>query len=112
MLEVVEHEQQRAFSEVVEQLILRREAAVHGVDGELNRLGDRRREEVRLGDGGEGDEVNPMRIAIAAPSGGFEREPGLTRAARPDKGDQAAFGVIEQAVDLVELCRTADERRP
>jgi hypothetical protein len=39
MLEVVENEQCRALAEIVQQLVLRREAAVHGIDGELNRLG-------------------------------------------------------------------------
>src|SRR4029077_14198776 len=64
MLEVVEHEQRRALAEVVEQLVLRREAAVHGVDGELERLGEGRRKEVRRGDGGQRDKVDTVRIAV------------------------------------------------
>src|SRR5262249_22583637 len=40
MLEVVQHEQRRALTEVVQQLVPRREAAVRAIDGELDRLGD------------------------------------------------------------------------
>ena len=111
MLEVVEHEQRRALAEVVEQLLLRREAAVRAVDGELDRLGEGGREEVRRGDGGERDEVDAVRVAVDAASGGLEGEPGLARPARPDEREQAASGVLQQPVDRFELRRPADERR-
>ena len=64
VLEVVEHEQRRPLAEVVEQLLLRREAAVRAVDGELDRLGDGGREELRRGDGDERDEVHAVRVAV------------------------------------------------
>ena len=111
MLEVVEHEQRGALAEVVEQLVLRREAAVRAVDGELDRLGDGRREEVRRGDGGERDEVDAVWVAVDAASGGLQGEPGLAGPARADKREQAASRVIQQPVDRFELRRTADERR-
>ena len=111
MLEVVEHEQRRALAEVVEQLLLRREAAVRAVDGELDRLGDGRREEVRRGDGGERDEVDAVRVAVDAASGGLEREPRLAGPARADEREQAALRVLQQPVDRFELRRAADERR-
>src|SRR5437870_11655755 len=99
MLEVVEHQQRRALAEVVQQLVLRREAAVHGVDGELDRLGEGRREEVRRRDSGERDKVDAVWIAIDPASGGLERKPGLARPARSNEREQAAAGVIEQPVD-------------
>ena len=111
MLEVVEHEQRRALAEVVEQLVLRREAAVRAVDGELDRLGDGRREELRRGDGGERDEVDAVRVAVDPASGGLEREPRLARSARADEREQAAAGILQQPVDRFELRRPADERR-
>ena len=111
MLEVVEHEQRRALAEVVEQLVLRREAAVRAVDGELDRLRKGGREEVRRGDGGERDEVDAVLVAVDAASGGLQGEPGLAGPARADKREQAASRVIQQPVDLLELRRTADERR-
>ena len=111
MLEVVEHEQRRALAEVVQQLLLRREAAVRAVDGELDRLGEGGREEVRRGDGGERDEVDAVRVAVDAASGGLEGEPGLARPARPDEREQAAVRVLQQPVDRFELRRPADERR-
>ena len=111
MLEVVEHEQRRALAEVVEQLLLRREAAVRAVDGELDRLGEGGREEVRRGDGGERDEVDAVRVAVDAARGGLEGEPGLARPARPDEREQAAVRILQQPVDLFELRRAADERR-
>ena len=111
MLEVVEHEQRGALAEVVEQLLLRREAAVRAVDGELDRLGEGGREEVRRGDGGERDEVDAVRVAVDAASGGLEGEPGLARPARPDEREQAAVWILQQPVDRFELGRAADERR-
>ena len=111
MLEVVENEQRRALAEIVEQLVLRREAAVRAVDGELDRLGEGGREEVRRGDGGERDEVDAVRVAVDAASGDLEGEPGLARPAWPDQREQAASGVLQQPVDRFELRRAADERR-
>ena len=111
MLEVVEHEQRRALAEVVEQLLLRREAAVRAVDGELDRVGEGGREELRRGDGGERDEVDAVRVAVDPAGGGLEGEPGLARPARPDEREQAAAGVLQQPVDRFELRRAADERR-
>src|SRR5262245_4984980 len=111
MLEVVEHEQRRALAEVVQQLVLRREAAMHGGDCELNRLCEGGCEEVRRGDGGERDEVDAVRIAVDAPSRGLEGEPGLARSAGSDERQQAAARVIEQPVDRFELRRPTDERR-
>ena len=111
MLEVVEHEQHRALAEVVEQLVLRREVAVHAVEGELDRLGEGGREEVRRRDGRERYEVDAVRVAVDAASGGLEREPGLARSARSDEREQAAFGVLQQPVDRFEFRRPADERR-
>ena len=110
MLEVVEHEQRGAFAEVVEQLILRREPAVHGIDGELNRLGDYGREKLWRSDGDERDEVDAVRIAVDAASGGLEGQPGLARPARPHEREQAAVRIPKQAVDLVQLGSAADER--
>ena len=111
MLEVVEHQQRRALAEVVQQLLLRREAAVRAVDRELNRLGKGGREEVRRSDRGERDEVNAVRVAVDPAGGGREGEPGLTRPARPHKREQAAGGVLQQPVDRFQLRRPADERR-
>src|SRR3954470_12491825 len=111
MLEVVEHEQRGALAEVVEQLVLRREAAVHGVDGELDRFGDRRREQLWRGDGDERDEVDALRIAVEAASRGLERQPGLARPARPQEREQAAVWLLEQLVDLLQLGLATDEGR-
>src|SRR5439155_16317042 len=93
------------------QLLLRRETAVRAVDGELDRLGEGRREEVRRGDGGERDEVDAVRVAVDAASGGLEGEPGLAGPARPNEREEATLGVLQQPVDLFELRRPADERR-
>src|ERR687887_1025374 len=111
MLEVVEHEQRRALAEEVQQLVLRREAAVRPVDGELNRLGEGGRKELRRGDGGERDEVDAVRIAVDAASGGLESESCLARSTRPDERQQAASRVLQQPVDRFELLRPADEGR-
>ena len=72
---------------------------MRAVDGELNRLGEGRREEVRRGDGDERHEVDAVRIAVDPASGGLERKPGLAHPARSDEREQAADGVIEQPVD-------------
>ena len=111
MLEVVEHEQRRPLAEVVEQLLLRREAAVGAVHRELDRLGNRRRQELRRRHRDERDEVHAVRVALDPARGGLERESRLARPARPDEREQAAVGILEQPVDLVELRRAADERR-
>jgi hypothetical protein len=100
MLEVVEDDQHRPFAEVIEQLILRREAAVRAVDGELDRLGEGRREEIRRGDGRERDEVHAVRVALDPARGGLERESASSRPARPDEREQAAAW-SRAAVDLV-----------
>src|SRR5690349_17478877 len=81
------------------------------VDGELDRLGESGREELRRGDGGERDEVDAVQIAGDAPSGGLESESGLARAARSDERQQAALRVIQQPVDCLEFRRPADEGR-
>ena len=107
VLEVVEHEQRRALAEIVEQLLLRREAA----QGELDRLGDGGREKLRRRHGGERDEVDAVRVAVDPARGGLEREPRLAGSARPDERQQAAVRILEQPVDRLELRRTADERR-
>ena len=111
VLEVVEHEQRRPLAEVVEQLLLRREAAVGAVHRELDRLGNRRRQELRRRHRDERDEVHAVRVALDPARGGLERESRLARPARPDEREQAAVGILEQPVDLVELRRAADERR-
>ena len=111
MLEIVEHEQRRALAEVVEQLLLRREAAVCAVDGELDRFREGGREELGRRDGDERDEVDAVRVAVDAAGGGLEGEPGLARPARPHEREQAAVGVFEQPVDRLELRCAADERR-
>src|SRR6266446_7020138 len=111
MLEVVEHEESGALAEVVEQLLLRREAAVRAVDGELDRLGKGGREEVRRRDGGERDEMDAVLVPVDPASGRLEREPRLARSARPNEREQATIGVLQQPVDRFELRRAADERR-
>ena len=111
MLEVVEHEQRRPLAQVVEELFLRREAAVGAVHRELDRLGNRRRQELRRRHRDERDEVHAVRVALDPARGGLERESRLARPARPDEREQAAVGILEQPVDLVELRRAADERR-
>ena len=111
VLEVVEHEQRRPLAQVVEELLLRREAAVGAVHRELDRLGNRRRQELRRGHRDERDEVHAVRVAFDPARGGLERESRLARPARADEREQAAVGILEQPVDLVELRRAADERR-
>ena len=111
VLEVVEHEQRRALAQIVEELFLRREAAVGAVHRELDRLGNRRRQELRRRHRDEGNEVHAVRVALDPARGGLERESRLARPARPDEREQAAVGILEQPVDLVELRRAADERR-
>ena len=111
VLEVVEHEQRRPLAQVVEELFLRREAAVGAVHRELDRLGNRRRQELRRCHRDERDEVHAVRVALDPARGGLERESRLARPARPDEREQAAVGILEQPVDLVELRRAADERR-
>ena len=110
VLEVVEHEQRRAFAQVIDELVLRREAAVRGVDRELERFGDRRGEEVWCHDGGKRDEVDPVRVAVDPPSRGFESEPGLADASGPHERQQTAARILEQPVDLFQLLATPDER--
>ena len=111
VLEVVEHEQRRPLAQVVEELFLRREAAVGAVHRELDRLGNRRRQELRRRHRDERDEVHAVRVALDPARGGLERKSRLARPARPDEREQAAVGILEQPVDLVELRRAADERR-
>ena len=111
MLEVVEHEQRRPLAEVIEELILRREAAVRAIDGELDRLGESRRQKIRGGDGGERDEVDAVRVAVDPTRGGLEGEPGFAGPARSHEREQADLGVLQQPVDRFELRRAADERR-
>ena len=111
VLEVVEHEERGSLAEVIEQLLLWREAAVRAAEGELERLGEGGREQLRRGDGGERDEVDAVRVAGDAPGGGLEGKPRLARPARPDEREQAAAGVLQQPVDRFELRRPTDERR-
>ena len=111
VLEVVEHEQRRPLAEVVEELFLRREATARAVRSELNRLRNRRRQELRRHHRDERDEVDAVRVALDPACGRLEREPGLTRSARADEREQAAVGILEQPVDLVQLRRAPDERR-
>src|SRR6187401_1157792 len=111
MFEVVQDEQGRALAQIVEKLILRREAAVGAVYGELNRLGNGRSEELCRGNRDERDEVHAMGVALDPARGGLERESRLARPARPDECEQTAVGISEQPVDLVELGGAPDERR-
>ena len=55
--------------------------------------------------------MHAVRVALDPARGGLERESRLARTARPDEREQAAVGILEQPVDLVELRRTPDERR-
>ena len=59
VLEVVQHEQRRPLAQIVEELLLRREAAVGAVDRELDRLGNRRRQELRRRHRDERDKCTP-----------------------------------------------------
>ena len=81
------------------------------IDRELDRLGNRRRQELRRRHRDERDEVHTVGVAFDPARGGLERESGLARPARPDEREQAAVGILEQPVDLVELGRAANERR-
>src|SRR4051794_10204736 len=111
MLEVVQDEQRRALAQIIEKLILRREAAVGAVDGELDRLGNRWSEELCRGNRDERDKVHAMRVALDPARGRLERESRLSRPARPDECQQTASGISEQPIDLVELGGAPYERR-
>ena len=111
VLEVVEHEQRRPLAQIVEELLLRREAAVNSVNVELERLGYRRHQELRRRHRDEGDEVHAVWIALDPAPCSLEREPRLACTARSYERQQAAVGILEQPVDFVELRRAADERR-
>jgi len=111
VLEVVEHQQRGPLREIVEKLLLRREAAVRAVHRELDRLGDSRRQELGRRHRDERDEMHAVRVALDPAGGSLEREPRLARAARPDESEQVAAGILEQPVDLVELSRPSHEGR-
>ncbi len=109
MLEVVEHEQRRALAQIIDELVLGGEAAVGGVDRELDCVGDRRGQEVGRGDGGQGDEVHSMGVAIEAAGGGLEGQPCLPDASGADERQQAAVRIGEAVFDLLQLAAPPDE---
>ncbi len=105
VLEVVEHEQRRALAQVVEQLLLRREAAVGAVDGELDSLGDGRREEAPAqATDDERHEVHAVRVALDPPSRRLEREPrladppGPTRVSNRQSGSSSSPSIASSSV--------------
>src|SRR6476660_5444981 len=55
--------------------------------------------------------MDAVRVAVDAPSGGLECQPGLARSARTDEREQATAGVLQQPLDRLELRRPPHERR-
>ena len=66
-----------------------------------------RRDLRRFGDGREVDEPRAVAVVVLVAAGGLQREPGLSGAAGPEDGDEAAGG--EQDADPGELVVAADE---
>ncbi len=79
VLEVVEHEQGRALAQVVEQLLLRREAAVRASTANWIASATAGARSSGAGDGDERHEVHAVRVALDPPCRGLEREPRLAR---------------------------------
>ena len=85
VLEVVQHEQRRPLTQVVKELFLRRDATACAVRRELNRLRNRRRQEIRRCHRHERDKVHAVRVALDPARRGLQREPRLACAARPNQ---------------------------
>ena len=79
-----------------------------GVFADPHRAGDRRNDEVRIGDVPQRHEPGPVRVVVGDACGDLEREARLAGAARPRQGDQPR--ARQQGPNLVELALPSDER--
>ena len=111
VLEVVQDQQRRALAQEVQQLILRREAAVRPVHRELERLGHGGRQEVGRSDRSQGDEVDAVLVAVQTAARGLQRQAGLPDPARTQQGEEATARIPQQPVDRLELLSPSHERR-
>ena len=106
LLEVVEHQQQVAVAQGVDQAF--DEGAVARLaDAEC--LGDDRRDEVGVGQRRQVDEGDTVGEHAADLRGDAQRQPGFAHPARPGQGDQAHRGPAEQGDDQRHLALPPDE---
>lgn len=105
MLAVVEHQQERSGSQIVDQDLgggpRRFPKAQHRGDG--------LRDDRRVGNRRQFHEPDPIRERVEAIRGGLDRQSRLPRAARSAEGDQVGPG--QEALDLSHLRFPADEAR-
>ncbi len=102
LLEVIHQQQEVAGAQMLDERPIRILDAQGGRD-----LG---RDEVRVPDGGEADEDDPVREPICQLVGGLKRDPRLADASGAGDGDQAGLA-SKQTRNLVDLGSPSDERR-
>jgi hypothetical protein len=102
---VVEHQEHRPVAEMTEELVLarRRGRVAHTQCGQ-HRVGH----ELGVGDAGQPDEADAVRVVVRHRSRHLERQAGLPHAAGSGDGEQPV--VLEQARDPAEVLLAAEER--
>ena len=103
LLEVVEHQEERAVAEVLGQPLDRGGARIDEAYG----LSDGGQQELLACDWLQGDEVHAVREPVAGLGSDLEREPCLPRSSRPGQGDQSVR--VHQYGHLVHLVLPAEE---
>jgi hypothetical protein len=104
VLAVVEHEQKRARLEVLGERLL---GITAGLLAQAELLGDLGGQERRVGERGELDPFDPVRVIARDARGDLQREARLAASARAGQGEQAR--AAEQPAHRGDLALTADE---
>ena len=108
LLEVVEDEQHLPVRDELQGPVPRE---VLHVAGSAQRVGDRRPHQLGAVHRVQRDEEQAVRVGVLQGGGDRERDPGLARPAGTGERHQPDLVVAEQAGDLGELRRPADQRR-
>ena len=106
LLEVVEHEQEVMVTEVFDHRVGQ---VLTGRRSNAQSPGDLGGHERRITHRSEVDEEHAVGMTVEPFPGDLEREPGLARATGTRQREQA--GAVQQAIDLHDLGRPADEGR-
>src|SRR5258708_7443195 len=106
MLEVVEHEEERA---AVQRFLQGFDQGLTDSLLDAARLGDGRDDQTRIGDGRERDENNPTGKLLDEVSRDLEAEAGLPNSARARQGDQANVGPSQRVLGPSGLLVAADQ---
>ena len=108
MLEIVEHQQQRALAQECEQMLIRGDRAGQRA---AKRLGDRGRDVRCVGNRCQGDEGCAVGKCWRKVGGHLQRQAGFADAARADQGDQTAGRMAELREERAPLGLPPDQER-